>query len=56
MYDPILQRDFYAMKALFDPLVLRKVTLASPAEIFADDRHSARRNRRGRRWRCRSTR
>ncbi len=36
MYDPILQRDFYAMKALFDPLVLRKVTLATPAEIFAD--------------------
>ena len=36
MYDPISQRDFYAMKALFDPLVLRKVTLATPAEIFAD--------------------
>ena len=35
MYDPILQRDFYAMKALFDPLVLRKVTLATPAELFA---------------------
>ena len=29
MYDPIKQRDFYAMKALFDPLVLRKVTLAT---------------------------
>src|SRR5262249_905420 len=27
--------DFYAMKALFDPLVIRKVTLASPAEIMA---------------------
>ena len=24
MYDPIKQRDFYAMKALFDPLVSRK--------------------------------
>ncbi|HEY7157262.1 MAG TPA: DUF1549 and DUF1553 domain-containing protein, partial [Gemmataceae bacterium] len=36
MYDPIKQRDFYAMKALFDPLVLKKVTLASPAEIFAN--------------------
>src|SRR5439155_6893974 len=33
MYDPIKQRDFYAMKALFDPLVLRKVTLATAAEI-----------------------
>jgi Protein of unknown function (DUF1553)/Protein of unknown function (DUF1549) len=35
MYDPIKQRDFYAMKALFDPLVLRKVILATPAEMFA---------------------
>jgi len=35
MYDPITQRDFYAMKALFDPLVLRKMTLATPADIFA---------------------
>jgi hypothetical protein len=35
MYDPITQRDFYAMKALFDPLVVRKVTLATSAEIFA---------------------
>ncbi len=34
-YDPVTQRDFYAMKALFDPLVLKKVTLATPAEIFA---------------------
>jgi hypothetical protein len=34
-YDPIPQRDFYAMKALFDPLVLRKLVLASPAEIIA---------------------
>jgi hypothetical protein len=32
MYDPISQRDFYAMKALFDPLVVRKVILATPAE------------------------
>jgi hypothetical protein len=38
MYDPITQRDFYAMKALFDPLVLRKVVLATPAEIFAQAR------------------
>ena len=28
MYDPISQKDFYAMKALFDPLVVKKVTLA----------------------------
>jgi len=34
-YDPISKRDFYAMKALFDPLVLRKVTLASAADLFA---------------------
>jgi hypothetical protein len=38
MYDPITQRDFYAMKALFDPLVLRKVTLATTAEVFAHGR------------------
>jgi hypothetical protein len=31
-YDPIGQRDFYAMKALFDPLVVRKLILATPAE------------------------
>jgi hypothetical protein len=34
-YDPIKQRDFYAMKALFDPLVAKKTVLASPAEIVA---------------------
>jgi hypothetical protein len=38
MYDPIKQRDFYAMKALFDPLVIKKVTLATPAEIFANSK------------------
>ncbi len=38
MYDPIKQSDFYAMKALFDPLVVRKHTLATPAEIFANGR------------------
>jgi len=37
-YDPIKQRDFYAMKALFDPLVLRKVTLATAAEVVAAGR------------------
>lgn len=35
MYDPISQKDYYAMKALFDPLVLRKVTLASASELIA---------------------
>ena len=35
MYDPIKQTDFYAMKALFDPLVVKKVLLGTPAEIFA---------------------
>ncbi len=35
-FDPITQRDFYAMKAIFDPLVLKNVMLATPAEIFAN--------------------
>jgi hypothetical protein len=35
MYDPIKQRDFYAMKALFDPMVLRKLNLGTPEQIFA---------------------
>src|SRR6185436_8711255 len=38
MYDPITQKSFYAMKALFDPLVIRKVSLASPADIMAQSR------------------
>jgi hypothetical protein len=41
MYDPIGQKDFYAMKALFDPLVLRKVTLASSAELVAAGKAAA---------------
>jgi hypothetical protein len=32
-FDPITQKDFYAMKALFDPLVVKKVILATPDEI-----------------------
>ena len=36
MFDPIKQTDFYSMKALFDPLVVKKVLLGSPAEIFAN--------------------
>jgi Protein of unknown function (DUF1553)/Protein of unknown function (DUF1549) len=35
-YDPIKQRDFYSMKALFDPLIIKKIVLASPAEILAN--------------------
>jgi hypothetical protein len=35
MFDPISQKDFYAMKALFDPLVIKKQTLATPAELVA---------------------
>jgi hypothetical protein len=33
-FDPITQRDFYAMKALFDPLVLKNVMIATPTDIF----------------------
>ena len=29
-FDPITQKDFYAMKAIFDPLVLKNVMLATP--------------------------
>jgi Protein of unknown function (DUF1549)/Protein of unknown function (DUF1553) len=35
-FDPITQKDFYAMKAIFDPLVLKNVMLATPVEIFAN--------------------
>jgi hypothetical protein len=38
LFDPISQRDYYAMKALFDPLVLQKNTLATAGEIFAQAR------------------
>src|SRR5258706_3039895 len=41
MYDPISQEDYYAMKALFDPLVLRKITLASAAELIASGKAMA---------------
>ncbi len=37
-YDPISQAEFYSMKALFDPLVLRPVDLAAPAQVFAQGR------------------
>ncbi len=41
MYDPIGQKDFYAMKALFDPLVLRKVRLAPAADLVAAGKAAA---------------
>ncbi|MCB1098944.1 MAG: DUF1553 domain-containing protein [Verrucomicrobiae bacterium] len=34
MYDPILQKDYYSMKALFDPLVVREVPLATAEQII----------------------
>src|SRR5436190_14968900 len=37
-YDPIAQKDYYSMKALFDPLVLRRVELATAQEVFAQGR------------------
>ena len=37
-YDPIAQTDYYSMKALFDPLVLRRVDLATASEVFAQGR------------------
>ncbi|MDE3196963.1 MAG: DUF1549 domain-containing protein, partial [Acidobacteriota bacterium] len=40
-FDPIRQKDFYAMKAIFDPLAVRKVVLATPAEIFANGQQVA---------------
>ena len=40
-FDPIRQKDFYAMKAIFDPLVVRKVVLATPTEIFANGKQVA---------------
>jgi hypothetical protein len=38
-YDPISQEDFYRMKALFDPLVLREIPLATVPQIvgFGDE-------------------
>ena len=37
-YDPISNQDFYAMKALFDPMVVKKVVLASQKEILDHDK------------------
>ena len=33
-YDPIKQADFYSMKSLFDPLVLKRIDLATPEQVF----------------------
>lgn len=41
MYDDISQKDFYAMKALFDPLVLRKINLASAEDLIASGKAMA---------------
>lgn len=35
VFDPVSQAEYYSMKALFDPLVLRTVTLASAADLMA---------------------
>lgn len=40
-FDPISKRDFYAMKSLFDPLVVRKVLLGTPEQLFADGQTAA---------------
>ncbi len=37
-FDPISQRDYYSMKSLFDPLVLRPVDLATPEQVFEQGR------------------
>ncbi len=41
MYDPITQTNYYSMKALFDPLVLRKITLASASDLLANGKAMA---------------
>ncbi len=38
MYDPISNRDFYAMKALFDPLIVKRVRLASEQDTIRYDK------------------
>ena len=41
VFDPVKQSDYYAMKALFDPWVVRKVTLAPAADLMAAGRAEA---------------
>jgi hypothetical protein len=38
-FDPISRRDFYAMRALFDPLVVKRVRLASGLETLNYDKN-----------------
>jgi hypothetical protein len=45
-FDPITKRDFYRMKALFDPLVVRKLWMGTPDQIFASGRAADERARR----------
>lgn len=45
-FDPISERDFYSMKALFDPLTVRKIWLGTPAEIFASGKAADEREKR----------
>ncbi len=40
-FDPITQKDFYAMKAIFDPLALKNIVVATPAEIFINGEKQA---------------
>ncbi len=40
-FDPITQKDFYSFKAIFDPLVLKNVMLAAPADIFSNGEKAA---------------
>ena len=40
-FDPVSQSEYYSMKALFDPLVLREVTLAPAADLVAAGRARA---------------
>lgn len=44
-FDPISEVDYYSMKALFDPLVLQKVNLASAAELSAAGQAMAKREK-----------
>jgi Protein of unknown function (DUF1553)/Protein of unknown function (DUF1549) len=37
-FDPIRQSEYYSLKAIFDPMVIRPVELATPAERFARGR------------------
>ena len=48
-YDPITQNDFYAMKALFDPLVMKKVSWRLPPRSSPTARSSTSTSRRARR-------